>query len=82
MAVPGVNVDRVEAVIEGGDLLVSGIRALPPQLSTAVIHRLELPQGRFERRLRLPAGRFLDIHRSVIEGCLVVALKKAEPSRG
>ena len=82
VAVPGVNADRVEAVIEGGDLLVSGIRALPPQLSTAVIHRLELPQGRFERRLRLPAGRFLDIRRSVIEGCLVVNLKKAEPFRG
>ncbi len=82
VAVPGVNADRVEAVIEGGDLLVSGIRALPPQLRTAVIHRLELPQGRFERRLRLPAGRFLDIRRSVIEGCLVVALKKAEPFGG
>ena len=29
-----------------------------PQLRTAVIHRLELPQGRFYRRLRLPAGRY------------------------
>ena len=26
--------------------------------ATAIIHRLELPQGRFERRVRLPAGRY------------------------
>jgi HSP20 family molecular chaperone IbpA len=82
LALPGVNADRVEAVIQGSNLLVSGIRALTPQLSNAVIHRLELPQGRFERRLRLPEGRYLDIRRSLVEGCLVIALKKAEPFRG
>ena len=26
----------------------------PSELRTAIIHRLELPQGRFERRVRLP----------------------------
>ena len=37
------------------DLVVAGTRALPDELRTAIIHRLELPQGRFERRVRLPA---------------------------
>ena len=82
VALPGVNADRVEAVIEGGDLLLAGTRTLPAELSRAVIHRLELPQGQFERRLRLPAGRYVNIRRSSIDGCLVIVLKKAEPPRG
>ena len=82
VALPGVNADRVEAVIEGGDLLLAGTRTLPVELSRAVIHRLELPQGQFERRLRLPAGRYVNIRRSSIDGCLVIVLKKAEPPLG
>lgn len=82
VALPGVNVDRVEAVIEDGHLLLAGLRAVPPELQTAVIHRLELPQGRFERRIRLPAGRYTSVRRSAIDGCLVVALQKLENFRG
>ncbi len=82
VALPGVNADRVEAVIDGGDLVLAGTRTLPRELATAVIHRLELPQGHFERRLRLPAGRYKDIRRKAIDGCLVILLKKAEPARG
>lgn len=82
VALPGVNADRVEAAIDGGDLVLAGARTLPRELATAAIHRLELPQGRFERRLRLPPGRYSDIRRSSADGCLVVVLKKAEPSHG
>jgi HSP20 family molecular chaperone IbpA len=82
VALPGVNVDRVEAFIDGGDLVLTGMRALPRELATAVIHRLELPQGRFERRLRLPAGRYSDIRRTASDGCLVIVLRKAGPSGG
>jgi len=78
VALPGVNADRVEAAIDGGDLVLAGARVLPRELATAVIHRLELPQGRFERRLRLPPGRYSDIRRSSSDGCLVIVLKKAE----
>ena len=58
VALPGVDPDRVEALIEDGQLVVRGRRLLPPELRRAVIHRLELPQGRFERRIPLPAGRY------------------------
>ena len=51
VALPGVNADEVEAVIEDGDLVIAGTRIYPPALRTAVIHRLELPQG-----LLLPAA--------------------------
>ncbi|CAN7348174.1 Hsp20/alpha crystallin family protein [Phenylobacterium sp. LjRoot225] len=75
-ALPGVDSDAVETVIEGGVLVLSGRRVLPPQLQTAVIHRLELPQGCFERRIPLPAGRYDSVRRIVTNGCLQVSLRK------
>jgi HSP20 family protein len=82
LALPGVDPDRVEAVIEGDCLVVVGLRVLPPELQTAVIHRLELPQGRFERRVRLPAGRYAAVGRAMSNGCLVITLEKAGTYRG
>jgi len=82
MALPGVEPERVEAAIDGSDLVVAGSRVLPAALRTAVIHRLELPQGRFERRVRLPAGRYAAVGKAMVNGCLLVTLKKAGVSRG
>jgi HSP20 family molecular chaperone IbpA len=76
IALPGVDPDRVEAVIEDGFLLVAGLRVLPGELQTAAIHRLELPQGRFERRVRLPAGRYVNVRRAMANGCLLITLDK------
>jgi HSP20 family molecular chaperone IbpA len=76
VALPGVNPDHVEAVLEDGHLLVVGTRTLPDELRTAIIHRLELPQGRFERRVRLPAGRYSAVRRSTSNGCMLITLEK------
>jgi HSP20 family molecular chaperone IbpA len=78
VALPGVKAEQVEITIEGSDLVVSGARTLPAEVRSAVIHRLELPQGRFERRLRLPGGRYSDVRRKFADGCLLVLLSKAE----
>jgi HSP20 family molecular chaperone IbpA len=77
VALPGVNVERVEAAIEDGALVIAGRRELPPELRDAVIHRLELPQGRFERKIPLPPGRYDRVQRTAIDGCLVIRLQKA-----
>ena len=82
VALPGVAADDVMAAIEDGDLLIAGTRVLPPELSTATIHRLELPQGRFERRLRLPPGRYSNVARRSVDGCLLITLTKAGTNRG
>jgi HSP20 family protein len=82
VALPGVTSEGVEAAIEGSELVIAGTRILPRELRTAIIHRLELPQGRFERRVRLPNGTYSDIHRSSSEGCLLITLDKAEVHRG
>jgi HSP20 family protein len=82
VALPGVNPAAVEAALDGGDLVVAGTRILPAELRTAVIHRLELPQGRFERRLRLPPGRYSSVRRSTVDGCLLITLQKSGASLG
>ena len=76
-ALPGVDVHEVQAVIESGVLVIAGVHVLPEELRTATIHRLELPQGRFERRIELPAGRYESVRRTEVNGCLVISLTKA-----
>ena len=82
VALPGVDPEQTEASIIDGDLVLAGTRVLPRELQIAVIHRLELPQGRFERRVRLPAGTYRQPVRAAANGCLVVRLEKLETVRG
>lgn len=77
VALPGVSQDDVELAIQGGDLVIAGLRILPRELQNALIHRLELPQGRFERRITLPAGRYNQIAKKTADGCLLISLRKA-----
>jgi HSP20 family molecular chaperone IbpA len=56
IVLPGVDPDQVEAVLDDETLVVSGRRTLPEELRNARIHRLELPQGRFERRIPIVAS--------------------------
>jgi HSP20 family molecular chaperone IbpA len=81
-ALPGVRPENVEAAIDGGCLVISGSRHLPPELATAAIHRLELPQGRFSRRVLLPPGQYSSVERTSIDGCIVVTLHKMERGYG
>jgi HSP20 family molecular chaperone IbpA len=76
VALPGVDPEHVEAVIENGTLIVSGQRVLPAELRNARIHRLELPQGRFERRIALPTGRYA-VSRFAVNGCIALRLAKS-----
>ncbi|WP_295134994.1 Hsp20/alpha crystallin family protein [uncultured Reyranella sp.] len=80
-ALPGVDVQKVEAVIENGTLVLSGERTVPAELRTARIHRMELPQGRFERQVALPPGVYGEVRRFEANGCLVVTLAKAGARR-
>ncbi|HYD98195.1 MAG TPA: Hsp20/alpha crystallin family protein [Alphaproteobacteria bacterium] len=74
VALPGVPPEAVEVAVEDGVLVVGGERGLLP--AAAVIHRLELPHGRFERRIELPRRPLrLDRH-ELAHGCLVIVLTK------
>jgi HSP20 family molecular chaperone IbpA len=75
-ALPGVSEQALSLAIDGPCLVIAGERTLPAELRTAVIHRLELPQGYFERRVALPPGRYDQIRHRAENGCLVVTLRK------
>ncbi len=75
-ALPGVDPADIKVSIDSGVLTIAGERVLPPEFRTAAIHRLELPQGRFERALPLPPGRYEALAPSVVNGCLAIVLRK------
>ncbi|MCB5363021.1 Hsp20/alpha crystallin family protein [Pusillimonas sp. CC-YST705] len=75
VALPGVASDRVDILVEGSTLRVVGERPMPAPAS-AHIRRLEIPYGRFERRIELPAGQFEIQESSLVNGCLVLTLRK------
>jgi HSP20 family molecular chaperone IbpA len=76
LAVPGVPADHVEVVVDGTTLIVRGERPLPPAARGAIIHRLEIPYGQFERRIALPSGHYQVLQRLFDNGCLVLGLRK------
>lgn len=76
VALPGVSPEQVETRIDGGTLIVAGQRPMPRITARSHIRRLELPHGRFERRLQLAPGSYEITHRELADGCLVLGLKK------
>jgi HSP20 family molecular chaperone IbpA len=75
-ALPGVAARRIEIAIDHGILVIAGERPPLAAQRAAAIPRLELPQGRFERRVALPVGRFEMAQRTIDDGCLTLVLRK------
>jgi len=77
VALPGVEPEHVKVVIDGGILIVVGERKLPLRARGAAVHRIEIPYGRFERRIQLPQGRRYELdQRELAHGCLLLTLRK------
>ncbi len=77
VALPGVAPERVEVHLSGGQLVISGMRPLSrPAQGRVRIHRLELPYGRFERRIPLPPGHYELTQHGLLHGCLQLNLHK------
>jgi HSP20 family protein len=77
VALPGVSPGDLEVAIEpGGIIVVRGERGFPSEYERAAIHRLEIPYGRFERRIALPEGRFQLIEKRLENGCLTLTLRQ------
>ncbi len=76
VALPGVRAEQLEVSVADGVLVIAGERPLPLPQGAGTIHRLEIPHGRFERRLGLPPGRYELGRRDLIDGCLTLTLRK------
>ena len=74
-ALPGVAPEAVHVEIEGTTLVIAGTRPLPCKGRNANIVRLEIPYGRFERRITL-SSRLRLAERDLSNGCLVLTFAK------
>lgn len=55
-ALPGVTHEELDIRMEDGALVIRGRQRLPQVARHALIHRLEIPYGGFERRIHLSSG--------------------------
>jgi HSP20 family protein len=76
VALPGVPADRIELVLSPGELVIRGMRRLPRCPEGASLQRLEIPYGRFERRLPLGPGSWELVDRHLSDGCLQLLLAR------
>ncbi|MEA2780101.1 MAG: hypothetical protein QOK29_1645 [Rhodospirillaceae bacterium] len=76
IALPGVESNAVEVRFDSGVLIVAGERRMPPVPGPAFIRRMEIPHGRFERRIRLEPGEYEFTRRDLVDGCLQLVLRK------
>lgn len=76
VALPGVAPNAIAISLEPGMVAVRGERAFPLEQGRAVIYRLEIPYGRFERRVPLPPGQYQLTDRRLENGCLTLALRR------
>jgi len=76
VALPGVDPARIELTFDGRALVVGGERSRPSDCAHLAVRRLEIPHGRFERRIELPPGTYSLDSKDVRDGCLVVQLTR------
>ena len=74
IALPGVVPEQVDIAFEAQMLIVSGECRFPPALRGTAIRRMEIPHGRFERRLAIAARTLL--RSSFDNGRLTLVLAK------
>jgi HSP20 family protein len=76
IALPGVPREQIEIVFDGRTLVVTGEKQLTIGSKPARIHRLEMPHGRFGRRLALARGPVEVVGSELTNGCLLITFRK------
>jgi HSP20 family molecular chaperone IbpA len=64
----------VQVSADSGVLIIEALRPPPPRGPDIAIHRLEIPYGRFARRVTLPPGRYELLEQTYSQGCLELRL--------
>jgi HSP20 family molecular chaperone IbpA len=74
VALPGVTAEQIDVRTDSGLLIVGATRPLPVTSLATGVHSLEIPYGRFERRIALPEGRYQLLKQAYVNGCLLLRL--------
>ena len=84
VALPGASADSVAVELEPGAITITAHRPFPLGSSEsecgAHIRALEIPYGRFERRIGLPTQALTLADRKLQDGCLTLIFSKKESS--
>jgi HSP20 family protein len=80
VALPGVPAEAVVVGLDPCGITVSGIRPFPAT-GAARIHRIEIPYGRFQRRIPLPMDALEPAAQELVDGCLRLTFSKTKGSR-
>ena len=76
VALPGVDRDAMKVTVDADGVSVVGFRRPSAIPRGSRVHRLEIPYGKFERRIRVLAAR-LQLDRSELaNGCLTLKFSK------
>lgn len=74
IALPGVSPENIRIIADRGMLTIIGEKPFAAEEKTA-IRRMEIPHGRFERRIKL---KNFEIQENIlVNGCLKLVLKKS-----
>ena len=76
IALPGVPAGCIEVNDEAGALLVRAERRPPFAGSLTAVRQLEIPYGYFERRIPLPGAPLEVASQELLNGCLILRLRK------
>jgi HSP20 family protein len=74
VALPGVHPASASVELSVSGLWVRAESGLPAEIGRGRILRLEIPYGRIERRIELPAGRYQLLGYEFADGCLHIRL--------
>ena len=78
VALPGVRADSIAVEIGSDAITVRGVREFPARQGDARIHALEIPYGRFERRIVLPLQALTLSSEDLQNGCLTLTFGRKE----
>ncbi len=81
-ALPGVDPEHIEIRLDSNALTVSAVRPARLGDPSSVIRRLEIPHGRFVRRISLSGARLRIGETRYVNGCLEIRLVRAGENRG
>jgi len=76
IAFPGVDAGAVKVSVDAGELSVVGVRRPSSIPRGSIIHRLEIPYGRFERHIAFPGMRLRLGQSQLTDGNLTLRFSK------
>jgi HSP20 family molecular chaperone IbpA len=78
LALPGVAPDALSIASDPTGITIAALRGFPYREPGTYIHRLEIPYGRFQRRIELPLDGLKLANKSLQDGILTLTFRRKE----